>query len=129
MNEPYFSLLAANRTALFYFPPAADPDVIARDNATADRWTSGQLLSTFFAFVNPAIDQPAQVTGPVLIQLGTHDVLFPADLPEIERSLWASTSPEIQTLTGIGHDFNLHLNHADGWRAIDAWISEHVARH
>ena len=127
MNVPYFSLPPDNRTGLFYFTPAADPDVIALDNATADQWTNGQLLSTFFAFLNPAIDQVGQVTGPVLIQLGTHDVLFPADLPEIERALWASTNPEIQTLSGIGHDFNLHLNHADGWRAIDAWISEHVS--
>jgi pimeloyl-ACP methyl ester carboxylesterase len=127
-NVPYFSLPPDNRTGLFYYPPAADPDVIALDNATADQWTSGQLLSTFFAFLNPAIDQPGQVTGPVLIQLGTNDVLFPADLPEIERALWTATSPEIQTLNGIGHDFNLHRNHADGWRAIDSWISQHVAR-
>lgn len=128
MTVPYFSLPPGNRTELFYFPPAADPDVIALDNATADQWTSGQLLSTFFAFLNPAIDKPFQVTGPVLIQLGTDDVLFPADLPDVERSLWALTSPDIQTLTGIGHDFNLHLNHAEGWRAIDAWISEHVPK-
>jgi pimeloyl-ACP methyl ester carboxylesterase len=125
---PYFSLPSDNRTALFYYPPAADPDVIALDNATADQWTNGQLLTTFFAFLNPLIDQVGQVTGPVLIQLGTDDVLFPAALPEVERALWISTAPEIQTLTGIGHDFNLHLNHADGWRGIDAWIGQHVSR-
>lgn len=127
-NVPYFSLPPDNRTGLFYFPPAADPAVTALDNATADQWTSGQLTSTFFAFLNPAIDQPGQVTGPVLIQLGTNDVLFPADLPAIERSLWTNSTPDIQTLTGIGHDFNLHLNHEIGWRAIDAWISTHVAK-
>ena len=128
---PYFSLPPETRAGLFYFAPAADPEVIALDNATADQWTNGQLLSTFFAFLNPAIDQPGQVTGPVLIQLGTYDVLFPADLPEVERSLWTSPDVdlEIQTLTGIGHDFNLHLNHAEGWQAIDAWIRQHVARH
>ena len=125
---PYFSLPSDSRTALFYYPPAADPDVIALDNATADQWTNGQLLTTFFAFLNPSIDQVDQVTGPVLIQLGTHDVLFPAERRDVERALWRSTSPDIQTLTGIGHDFNLHLNHADGWRGIDAWISEHVSR-
>jgi pimeloyl-ACP methyl ester carboxylesterase len=102
--------------------------VIALDNLTADQWTNGQLLSTFFAFLNPLIDQVGEVTGPVLIQLGTHDVLFPANLPEVERALWAATTPDIQTLSGIGHDFNLHLNHADGWQAIDAWIRQHVAR-
>jgi pimeloyl-ACP methyl ester carboxylesterase len=125
---PYFSLPSDNRTALFYYPPAADPDVIALDNATADQWTNGQLLTTFFAFLYPSIDQVGQVTGPVLIQLGTDDVLFPAELPDVERALWTSTSPDIQTLTGIGHDFNLHLNHGDGWRGIDTWINQHVSR-
>ncbi len=125
---PYFSLPADSRTALFYYPPAADPGVIARDNATADQWTNGQLLTTFFAFLDPTRDHVAEVTGPVLIQLGTHDVLFPADLPEVESGLWGSTSPEIQTLTGIGHDFNLHLNHEEGWRQIDAWIGQNVPR-
>jgi hypothetical protein len=28
----------------------------------------------------------------------------------------------IQTLAGMGHDFNLHLNHEEGWRLIDEWI-------
>ena len=127
-NYPYFPLPPEVRAGLFYYAAAADPDVIALDNATADLWTSGQLQSTFFAFLFPAIDQPDRVTGPVLIQLGTHDVLFPAALPEVERALWTSTSPEIQTLPGIGHDFNLHLNRAEGWMAIDAWIRQNVAR-
>lgn len=125
---PYFSLPADSRTALFYYPPAADPDVVALDNATADQWTNGQLLTTFFAFLNPAIDQVGQVEGPVLIQLGSNDVLFPADLPEVERALWSSTAPDIQTLAGIGHDFNLHRNHADGWHQIDEWISQRLTR-
>jgi pimeloyl-ACP methyl ester carboxylesterase len=116
---PYFPLPADVRAGLFYYPPAADPDVIALDNATADLWTSGQLLSTFFAFLDPSIDRVANVTGPVLIQLGTHDVLFPAALPEVE----------IQTLSGIGHDFNLHLNHLAGWQAIDAWIGRNIPKH
>jgi pimeloyl-ACP methyl ester carboxylesterase len=125
-SVPYFSLLSEDRTALFYYPLGADPDVISLDNATADQWTNGQLLTTFIAFLNPSIDQVNQVTGPVLIQLGTNDALFPAALPEIERALWTSTSPDIETLTGIGHDFNLHLNHEDGWRGIDVWINQHV---
>jgi pimeloyl-ACP methyl ester carboxylesterase len=124
---PYFSLPPESRTALFYHLAAADPDVIALDNATADQWTNGQLLSTFFAFLNPAIDQPGAVTGPVLIQLGTHDVLFPAALPEIERALWTSTSPDLQTIEGIGHDFNLHLNRRTSWQGIDAWIAHNAA--
>ncbi|HUQ89615.1 MAG TPA: alpha/beta hydrolase [Vicinamibacterales bacterium] len=126
-GSPYFPLPDFARTGLFYYPPAADTDVIARDNATADQWTNGQLLTTFFAFLDPRIDQPNLVTAPVLIQLGTNDVLFPADLPAIERALWVGTSPEIQTLSGIGHDFNLHRNHEAGWRGIDSWIRQNVS--
>ncbi len=127
-DVPYFSLPSEYRTALFYFLDAADPHVIATDNATADQWTNGQLLSTFYAFLFPTIDQPGAVQGPVLIQLGTHDVLFPADLPEVERELWGSAVLDMQTLTGIGHDFNLHLNHQESWNGIDAWIRAHVVK-
>jgi pimeloyl-ACP methyl ester carboxylesterase len=102
--------------------------VIALDNQTADQWTNGQLLTTFFAFLDPAVDHVSEVTGPVLIQLGVQDVLFPAALLDTERALWASTTPEIQTLNGTGHDFNLHLNHVDGWSAIDQWLRQNVAR-
>ena len=45
-------LPAAKQTALFHCPRSADPGVIALDNATADQWTNGQLLTTFFAFLN-----------------------------------------------------------------------------
>jgi hypothetical protein len=30
----------------------------AADNASADLWTNGQLQTTFFAFLNPALDMP-----------------------------------------------------------------------
>jgi pimeloyl-ACP methyl ester carboxylesterase len=125
---PYFLLPIGARAELFYYPPSADQDVIDLDNDTADQWTNGQLRSTFAAFLFPSIDQPELVTGPVLIQLGTNDALFPADLPDVERALWDNASVEIQTLTDIGHDFNLHLNPAEGWQGIDAWIRANVAR-
>ena len=127
-SVPYFFIPEPARSGLFYYPPSIDPDVMAIDAANADQWTNGQLTSTFFAFLDPRIDQPWLVTGPVLIQLGTNDVLFPAGLPGVETALWASTTPEIQTLTDIGHDFNLHLNHAQSWQAIDAWIRANVAK-
>ena len=125
---PYFSLPPEYRTLLFYFPGAADPAVIAEDNRTADQWTNGQLGTTFGAFFNPAVDRVGEVTGPVLIQLGTHDALFPADFPEDEQAWWASATVDMQTLTGIGHNFNLHRNRAEGWQAIDTWIRAHVQK-
>lgn len=124
----YFKLLPDEfRTGLFYYPPGADPDVIAADNASADVWTGGQVNSTFFAFVEPIfgfdIDRVGQVTGPVLIQLGEFDALFPAGNDAAETALWASTTPTVQTVAGVGHSFNLHSNREESWAGIASWLA------
>ena len=125
--ELYCMIHNIEKLANHGYPPESDPDVIALDNATADQWTAGQLSTTFNAILNPSLDKVGQVRGPVLIQLGEHDVLFPAELPEVERALWTSTSPDIQRLTDIGHDFNLHFNHMESWRGIDHWLRKNVS--
>ena len=122
----YFQLPAAIRTALFYHAAAADPAVIAVDNLTMDWWSSGQLVSTFFAFLDPRIDEPWRVTGKVLIQVGRNDNLFPGVFMEDEAALWAGTTPTIQVLEDIGHDFNLHLNREASWRGIHEWLQANV---
>ena len=112
---------------LFYYPPAADPAVIAADNASADFWTGGQVTSTFLAFLYPSlapeIDGVSRVTGPVLIQLGEFDALFPAGNDADETALWSSTAPTVQSIAGIGHNFNLHLNRHQSWDGIATWLS------
>jgi pimeloyl-ACP methyl ester carboxylesterase len=124
---PYFSLDAASRNFLFYYAAGADPAVMAADNATADQWTGGQVSTTFIAFVYafyglPPLDGMNAVTGPVLIQLGDHDALFPAGAPEQEAAQWTSTTVETQEIANIGHDFNLHYAREESWRGIDAWL-------
>jgi pimeloyl-ACP methyl ester carboxylesterase len=122
----YFQLPGAMREQLFYYPPGADPAVIAVDNATADSWTGGQVTSTFFAFLHPLaapeIDQASRVSGPVLIQLGENDALFPAGDDAAETALWTSTAPTVQSIKGIGHDFNLHVNREESWSGIASWL-------
>ena len=120
----YFSLPPEIRTALFHYLPAVDPAVVSLDNETADLWTNGQLVTTFMAFLNPAIDQVGQVTGPALVQLGEFDALFPAGAAHIEEALWASTKVKVRTLPGIGHDFNLALDRERGWARIAEWVNE-----
>jgi pimeloyl-ACP methyl ester carboxylesterase len=126
---PYFALPPDLRAGLFYYAPGADPAVIAADNASADFWTGGQVTSTFAAFLYPAvptvpnIDRADAVTGPVLIQLGEFDALFPAGNDAAEAALWTSTTPTFQTIAGIGHDFNLHLNREASWSGISSWLS------
>jgi pimeloyl-ACP methyl ester carboxylesterase len=129
MTLPYFPLDAATRAFLFYDAAHADPAVIAVDNALAEPWTGGQVGSTFVAFVYPYLGLPPfhgvnAVTGPVLIQLGENDALFPASRPEDERAFWASTQPRIESLPDMGHDFNLHLTRESSWRGIDSWLRQ-----
>jgi pimeloyl-ACP methyl ester carboxylesterase len=123
----YFQLPGVMREQLFYYPAGADPSVIAVDNATADSWTGGQVTSTFYAFLYPLaapeIDQVSQITGPVLIQLGEFDALFPAGNDAAETALWSSTTPVVQTIAGVGHDFNLHLNREESWSGIASWLA------
>ena len=122
----YFQLSGTIREALFYRAGAADPAVIAVDNLTMDWWSNGQLLSTFFAFLDPRVDQPWLVTGKVLIQVSQHDNLFPGVFMEDEAALWTGTTPAIQVLEGIGHDFNLHFDREKSWRGIDEWLTANV---
>jgi len=121
---PYFGLPPEVRGALFYYAPDADPQVIAYDNANlADLLTRGQLFTTFAAIFNPDADQVAAVTGPVLVQLGENDALWPAKFADGEAAYWKSASSiTVQGLPQVGHDFNTHLDNRTGWRLIDQWI-------
>lgn len=124
---PYFTLPPQARTLLFYYPPAADQDVINYDNANlTDNLTRGQLFTTFASvFQDPA----GAVTGPVLVQLGEHDALWPASYAAGEAAYWTSASSiTVQSLPAVGHSFNLHLDNRTGWRQIDEWIAATVGR-
>ena len=125
----YFLLPPSVRTAFFYHLPGADPDVVAYDNSNmADTLTRGQLFSTFFVML--FFSDPAdQVTGPVLVQLGEFDALWPASFASGEAGRWLSASSvTVQSLAGVGHDFNTHLNNKVGWAQIDEWVASTVGR-
>ena len=121
---PYFGLPPQARSQLFYYAPAADPEVITYDNANlADLLTRGQLFTTFAAIFNPEADRVGMVTGPVLAQLGENDALWPAQFADGEAAFWTSASSiTVQSLPEVGHDFNTHLANKEGWRLIDQWI-------
>ena len=121
---PYFPLPAPARSALFYFPDAADADVIAYDNLNlADLLTRGQLFTTFAAVFNPEADRVGAVTGPVLVQLGEHDALWPSLYAGGEAAFWTNASSvTVQSLPSVGHSLNTHLDNKTGWRLIDQWI-------
>jgi pimeloyl-ACP methyl ester carboxylesterase len=121
---PYFPLPAEARSALFYNAAAADADVIAYDNLNlADLLTRGQLFTTFAAVFNPAADRVGAVTGPVLVQLGEYDALWPCLYAGGEAAYWTNASSvTVESLPSVGHAFNTHLDNKTGWRSINRWI-------
>lgn len=121
----YFPLTPDFRTALFYSVPHADQAVIDWDNATfQDMISRGQLLTVFLTLFAPASNRVGDVSGPVLVQLGEYDAMFPSALAEGEAAFWTSTSSlTVQSLPNMGHDFNSHLDNHRGWEQIDDWLT------
>jgi pimeloyl-ACP methyl ester carboxylesterase len=133
LANPYITLPAEARTALFYHLASADPAVIAFDNAElADTTTRGFVLDAVDVFTARALGDVNQIKAltkvdqigvPVFVQLGDFDALFPASLAGAEPGFY-SGAPRVtvDTLSDIGHSFNLHSNHQAGWDHIAAWI-------
>ena len=122
----YFAVPGELRPVMFYYAPGADPDVIQYDvNNLSDNLARGQLttaLLTSFVFDNAAM-RVGQVTGPVLVQLGEFDGLFPASLAGGEAAYFTGASGvTVQALPGVGHDFNTHFRNHEGWRLMDEWL-------
>src|SRR5215212_2106198 len=122
----YFAVPGELRPVLFYYAPGADPDVIQydRDNL-ADFLARGQLVTGIlpaFTFDTAAL-RVGQVTGPVLVQLGEFDGLFPGALADGEAAFFTSASGvTVQALPGVGHDLNTHYRNHEGWRLMDEWL-------
>ena len=122
----YFTVPGELRPVMFYHAPGADPDVIQydRDNL-ADFLPRGQLTTGIlpgFVFDMAAL-RVGQVTGPVLVQLGEFDGLYPASLADQEAAAFTSASSvTVQPLPGVGHDFNTHYRNHEGWRLMDEWL-------
>jgi pimeloyl-ACP methyl ester carboxylesterase len=122
----YIAVPGELRPMLFYYAPGADPDVIQydRDNL-ADFMPRGQLTTgilTAFNFDAAAL-RVGSVTGPVLVQLGEFDGLFPSSFADGEAAYFNGTSDvTVQALPGVGHDFNTHFRNHEGWRLMDEWL-------
>jgi pimeloyl-ACP methyl ester carboxylesterase len=125
------------RNILFYYSGSADPAVIDYDNNTiSDTLPRGYFLDGVSIFTARALGDVAltktltkvdQVNVPVFVQLGDNDILFPAAIAGAEASFYSSApSVTVDNLTNIGHGFNLHTNHAEGWQHIEGWIVSSV---
>ena len=124
LQHKYFPFPADLRMEIFYYAPGADPDAMAYDrDHLAELLPRAQLRTGVFAAFDPAANRVGEVTGPVLVQLGEHDVLFPASLAEDEAAFYTSASSvTVQALPGVGHDVNTHFRNRTSWRLMDEWI-------
>lgn len=124
LQHKYFPFPDNLRAELFYYAPGADPEVIAydRDNL-ADLLPRAQLLTGVFAAFDPPANRVGAVQGPVLVQLGEHDALFPASLAAGEAAFYTSASSvDVQAIPGVGHDVNTHFGNHTSWRLMDEWL-------
>jgi pimeloyl-ACP methyl ester carboxylesterase len=129
LANPYIHVPTEVRTAFFYDPASSDPDVVAYDNANlADTLTRGQFLDLLRAMSDPAYIPTAQVTGPVLVQMGENDPVAPAALADQEAASYPNARVTVEKLRAIGHCFNTHYRHYEGWAQIDAWIRRELRR-
>jgi hypothetical protein len=125
LQQEYFPFPDALRGAAFYYAPGADPDVIAYDGANlADLLARGQLVTAIFTTFDPSAGRVGAVNGPVLVQMGEFDSLFPSSpYADGEASFYMSASGvTVQALPGVGHDLNTHFRNHEGWRLMDEWL-------
>lgn len=127
---PYFGLGPELRAQLMYSLPDVDAEVVAYDSGhNTGQIPRGVLLTAMAGTFDPSVTRVGEVTGPVLVQLGEHDLLFPATYAAAEAAQWPSAScVTVQSLPNMGHAFNLHLGHEAGWRQIDAWLAAKLGR-
>jgi pimeloyl-ACP methyl ester carboxylesterase len=128
LGAPYVTFPAALRTQIFYYVPAADPAVIAFDNAVlSDEVPRGEFVTGLQLSSDPAALGASLITEPVLVLLGDEDATAPGALAPGEAAFYpAAKSITVQTLPSIGHVVNLHRDHDEGWGRIEAWIEDQV---
>ncbi len=125
MNGPYFHIPPAERTEMFYALPWTSRAIVAHDNAVFDEPTSRGIYTTAMvrAF-DPTYSRVGEVEGPVLVQLGDQDKLFPASFAQEEASWWTRADVTVQAVPDTGHCFNQHDSRKKGWKMLETWLKE-----
>lgn len=125
MKTEYAWLPADLRRRAFYHPPTADDAVIAFDNRTLRTSLPRRLWADCLHARHDAyLSGISDIACPVYIQLGDHDPIMPSSNAAHERACWPrDTEVQVESLDSIGHCFNLHRNHDEGWAGIDRFLS------
>ncbi|HEY2702360.1 MAG TPA: alpha/beta hydrolase [Candidatus Dormibacteraeota bacterium] len=121
----YFETDPQTRAADMYAAAAADPAVIARDNAMANLTPSAEIWS-----IGP---QPSRavigaITAPLLVILAQNDVLFPPAGADTEMSLFAAAQDKTLSIVGgAGHVLTLHRSAPLTTAVVASWLENHEA--
>ncbi len=140
LMNPYVQLPPQIRIDLFYCLRKADPAVIRFDNRNlADQTPRGifqQGLPLLQAMAMGNADdikfikefsRSNRIKVPVLVQLGEFDVIAPSRLADQEADFYPNAPKvKVQTLSNIGHSFNLHENNKKSWRRVKEWLNRVV---
>jgi pimeloyl-ACP methyl ester carboxylesterase len=124
LQTEYTTFPCEFRGPLFYYAQLSDPDVLAYDCSNLmDLLPRGQITTGILNSFDPAANRVGAVNGPVLVQLGEFDILYPASMADGEAAYFTgASSVTVQTLAGVGHDFNTHFRNHKGWRLMDEWL-------
>jgi len=120
----YFTTRPGQRgQSFFYYRWTTDPIIVARDEATKDTVTEGELGS--FAEVVSST-QSRNIRVPVLSLIGQYDTLFCtppicAEAAQEAAFFDAATPFELQIIPSTGHILNLHRTAPSTFNRIRVW--------
>jgi pimeloyl-ACP methyl ester carboxylesterase len=120
LDPGYLTTRPGTREALFYDPAAANPAVVALDEAGKDTDTVGELDGLLSLESEPLAEQPsAQITVPVLVVVGADDNIFcagvtayncasPASVQAFESRYYLPAAHlKVAVIPRTGHDLAL----------------------
>lgn len=126
LSVPY-PIVPAEGRLKFYHAASVDREVVDYDNAVLRTSIPRRLWADCIALQDDPEAGFAQVTCPVMVQLGEFDPILPARCAEDERVLYtAARQVEVHQVPDIGHSFNLHRNRQESWAAIAAFLDRKV---
>jgi alpha-beta hydrolase superfamily lysophospholipase len=133
LDGGYVTTRPGERARLFY-SAAADPDVIAYDEAHKDVMTLAQTRQAIVALtLLPPLNRSTRVTRPVLLVNGVLDAPFcNVDVPCTSDAVLATRegpyyagapSFTARVVAGTGHDLPLHPSADVSFGVIDGWLA------
>lgn len=137
LDPGYLAVNPGARESLFYVPSNTDRGAVATDEATGDTFPAVEATG-YVQEVNrvPLLWQAPNVTVPVLVMEGDHDILGcggaldcgdPSAVVASEHSAYGhSPSVTVHVVPNAGHDLNLQKCAPEVYDTISSWIDRRI---